>query len=425
MQNCFVVIEPANHGYKVIEAAAARGLHVVVFHANPLRAEGAYRAGLEAIGECHQIASWEAEAAMFRLMLETLAGRPVMGTYAGHESLLPLDATLREHAGLPTHGRGAYTHLLDKRWVRARLRDAGLTQLGNCDARAVLARGAWPWPGKAAYLKPATGSGSVHVSRCASVADVAEGLRQWDEQLIGFNVLQKQHLMRTGELFLEEEAAGELMSLEGFVFDGRYTPLGLTSRTLLARDNTVEMGATFPYEHPLRQAIIAKVAAMHAELGLRHGATHAELIVTEDGEIELVELNVRFGGSDLLLLIEMAFNESVGDVLVDLACGSRPGTMHGRHAGYASVQQVLAPRGSTSVAALEFDPGLVVESRMLKAVGTSLNSTDFQQDQVAAFIVRGASYPEVLERAARARSGLRFNGRSLDASDDNNVVVLR
>jgi hypothetical protein len=285
MQDCFIVLEPANHVYKVIEAAAARGLHVIAFHSMPLRAEGAYRAGMLAIGECHQIASWEDEQAIFARVRETLGARRLAGTYTGYESLLPLDARLREQAGLPTHGPGTLERLLDKRWVRGRLRAAGLSSLADFDARAVLADGVWPLPGRAAFLKPVTGSGSVHVSRCTSVADVAAGMRDWDERRIGFNLLQKQHLMRAGDLFLEQEADGELMSLEGFVFEGRYTPLGLTSRTLLGRDTTVEMGATFPYEHPLRAAIEAKVKAFHQALDLRHGATHTELIVTAGGEI--------------------------------------------------------------------------------------------------------------------------------------------
>ena len=67
---------------------------------------------------------------------------------------------------------------------------------------------------------------------------------------------------------------------------------------------------------------------------------------------------------------------------------------------------------------------LVVESRMLKASGTSLASTDYQQDQVANFIVRAGSYDEVLARAAQARHGLRINGVPLGANV-NNVVVLR
>lgn len=424
MQKCFVVLEPASHMYKVIEAAAARGLHVVVFHTLDLRAEGAYRPGLEAIAEIHRFDGWEDEDEALRRVLALIGEREVVGSYAAYESLLLLDAALRERVGLPTHGRDTLAHLLDKRWVRTRLREAGLSELADFDPRAVLIDERWPLPDRAAYLKPVTGSGSVHVSRCASVADVVAGLADWDNQSIGCRPIQKQHLMRAGELFLEEEAAGELMSLEGWVYDGVYTPLGLTSRTLLRRDVAVEMGATFPYEHPRRTEIEAKIGAIHRALGLRHGATHAELIVTADGRIELVELNLRFAGSDLLLLIDMTREQSVGELLTDLACGRLPGEFGAQGRGYASVQQLLARAGTTSIDAIELPAGLVVESRMLKPLGSAIASTDFQQDHIAAFIVRDHSYEAVLDKARDVRRQARINGELL-GEDRNNAVLLR
>ena len=256
------------------------------------------------------------------------------------------------------------------------------------------------------------------------MADVERGLSQWDEGAIAFTPIQRKHLMRSGALFLELGAKGELMSVEGWVYDGRFHALGLTSRTVLSRDNSIEMGATFPYEHPLRDAIVAKVTTIHRVLGITHGATHTEVMVSPDGDIELIELNPRFAGSDILLLINLAGRMSVGDLLVDLATGVAPAACASEPQCYASVQQLLAPAGTIALQDFTIDEAVATEVRMFKPLGGALTSTNYQHDQIAAFMVQDDSYTAVLRAAQQARSSVRVNGVLL-GSDANNVVELR
>jgi hypothetical protein len=426
MQKCFVVLEPSNHLYKVIEAAAARGMHVVVFHNMPLSADGQYGKGLLSIGETHFMPSWADEKACVEEILRVLEGRPVAGTYAGFETVLLIDAELRTRFGLPSHGKPLLNKLMDKRWVRQQLRSHGLSDLDDFDPRAIVENGAWPDGVEAAYLKPISGTGSIHVTRCTDVAAVAAGLAAWDGDAIAYRAIQRPHLARGGGLFLEQAARGELMSLEGWVYGGKYHALGLTSRTVLTREDSIEMGATFPYEHPLREAIVAKIAAIHEALGLQHGATHTELMVDVDGTIELVELNVRFGGADLLLLVNFARNPSADSLLVDLGCGLEPEVAGDarQFTGYACMQQILPPHGTTSLDSIVFDEALIAESRILKKLGSAIASTDHQHDQVGAFIVRDASYAGVLDKARQVRHSVRINGVALEG-DRNNLVTLR
>lgn len=426
MKSCFVVLEPMNHMYKVIESAAARGCEIIAFHSSPLSAGGQYKKGLGAITEEHSvdIAAWKDVAKTVENILSALNGRRVAGTYAGVEIVLPVEAALRERVGLPTHGLEVMTNVLNKRWTRRRLREAGLSQLADLDPRRVLAEAHWPLGNRVAYLKPITGGGSIHVTKCGSVEDVRNGLQAWDEARLVYRPIMREHLMLGGGLFLEEGADGELMSLEGWMCAGKYHALGLTSRTVLLRDPAVEMGATFPYAHPLLPQIEAKIAAIHTALGLVHGATHTELIVGTDGSIELVELNVRFGGSDILLLMNLAFDGKVEDLLTDLACGVEPRDAERRTRGYACMQQLLAPSGTKQLDSVEVDLAQVVESRPLKELGSALASTDYQSDHIATYIVTSASYQETLDRALRVRSGAKVNGAVL-GDDPNNVVCLR
>ncbi len=278
MKPLFLVLEPNNHVYKVIEAAARRGYRVIVLHTFDLKGGGSYQAGFEAIAEHHRLDSWQDEDAIIRWVASRVeSGGRLAGTYTAFETTLPLDARIRAAFGLPTEGAARYRELLHKPTVRQLLRQAGLSRLRTFDPRELVAAGQWPADLHAAFLKPACGAASIHVSRCRDIEAVRAGLADWDAKSIVCRASTRMHLDR-GDLFMEEAAVGELMSVEGFSVGGRYTCFGLTSRCVLKRDEAIEMGAVFPYEHPLRAQIVEKVAAIHAALRLDYCVTHTEVM---------------------------------------------------------------------------------------------------------------------------------------------------
>ncbi|MBA3772373.1 MAG: ATP-grasp domain-containing protein [Ramlibacter sp.] len=423
MSDCFVVFEPVNHMYKLIEAAKRAGRHTVVFHTMDLATGSIYKAGLESIDESWRLDSWDDAGAALRFVNAKLEGRRVCGTYGGVEPALPLETVVREQAGLPTHGAALMRQLLNKQWVRNRLRDAGLSRLRMFDPRAVLAEGRFPEGVSGAFLKPIQGLGSIHVTQCRTLDDVARGMDIWDRELQKYRPVFRHHLTSGGGLFLEEEVTGELMSLEGWVANGRYTPLGLTSRTVLTRDVSVEMAATFAYEHPLRERIVEKMTAVHKVLGLVHGPTHAELIVTPDGEVELVELNVRFAGYDIMMIVGYALDLPIEEALLEVACGGVPALqpLPPVRGGYVSMEMLLAPSGTEQLDSVEVDCDAVFDVTQTKPTGHHFDSTDFQSDQILRYLVRDSSYDGVLKKAAAVRYGARVNGKQL-ADDPNNIV---
>ncbi|MBA2674631.1 ATP-grasp domain-containing protein [Ramlibacter sp.] len=422
MSECFVVFEPVNHMYKLIEAARHAGIHTVVFHTLDLATGPIYKAGLESIDESWRLDSWDDEEATLRFVNAKLEGRRVRGTYGGVEPALPLETIVRRQAGLPTHGPELMRNLLNKKWVRSRLRDAGLTRLRMFDPRAVLAEGRFPEGVSSAFLKPIQGLGSIHVTHCRTLEDLARGLDVWDRELQSYRPVFRHHLT-SGGLFLEEGAMGELMSVEGWVANGSYTPLGIASRTVLSRDVSIEMGAQFPYPHPLLAQIVEKITAVHKVLGLVHGPTHAELIVTPAGEIELVEMNVRFGGYDFLLMVSEALDLPLHELLLEVACGGAPALqpLPPARGGYVSMQMLLAPGGTERLDAVEADKDAIFAVTQTKPTGHVFASTDFQNDQILRYLVRDASYEGVLKKAAAVRYNARVNGKQL-GNDPNNVV---
>jgi biotin carboxylase len=421
----FLVFEPINHMYKVIEAASRRGLDVLVLHSQPLISSGPYASCLGHISEAHKIADWDHNDANFDRLLEMTKGRRVVGTYAAHEVTLEFEARVQEHFGLPTKTLEVVRNFLNKVTVRRRLAEHGLTRLRVLEQPEAEALSSWPVGERALFFKPIRGAGSAYVTRCQTLAELKAAIAQWQAAQIDCGALLRKHLDNGAGFFVEEEAVGELLSVEGYVYRGQYHLVGLTSRTVLQRDIAVEMGATFPYEHPRQEEIVDKVRRIHEALGVAHGPTHAEVVVPRDGEIELVELNLRFIGADVLMLINAAYGVNMEDDLVALAVGDQPQLRFGRNNGrFACLQYLLPPAGVQQLDSFELPEQNLPFVKIIKPTGSKLASTDFQLDWIAGFVTCGATYRDALERGLDIRQRTLVNGRPL-GNDPNNVVIGR
>ncbi|NUL34955.1 ATP-grasp domain-containing protein, partial [Streptomyces lunaelactis] len=150
------------------------------------------------------------------------------------------------------------------------------------------------WGG--AVLKPANGTGSSLCFRVSSLATLHEAAARARAAAV-VNPLMKDYIVGHGEFVLEQEAAGELLSVESLADRGEVHVLGLTGRYVLASDPVVEMGLQFPYHHPRSAEIIEKAKAIHRALGITHGPTQIEVMVPVTGPIELIDFNVRSAGT--------------------------------------------------------------------------------------------------------------------------------
>lgn len=424
MDGLFLVLEPNNHMYMVIEAAHRRGLTVVVCHGQPVSPPAPFDQVLPCISHYLPVESWKDERAAFEAIVAWCGPRPVRGTYAGYEITLRTEALLRQHHGLPGTRPERIDVLLNKARVREVLRQASLSRLRTLEDDEIRRLSEWPFPGRAAFLKPVNGSASIYVRRCTTLADVREHLAEWDGNVRQMRRCIADHLQGGHGMVLEEEAVGELLSVEGYCHGGRYVPIGITDRSVLARDISIEMGTTFPCPHPRRDEILERVRAIHGVLGLEHGATHTEMIVPlPAGDIELVEVNLRFAGGDILVLVDRAFDIRFEDDLVSLAVGDGPLTeIPARPVRYACEVDVLVPAHVRRFESLEIPGDDVFFKKVYVKPGTTLKSTNFQSDQIAEFAFTADSYAGALARANVLRADLVVNGARI-GDDPNNVVV--
>lgn len=419
----FVLLEMMNAMLLVAQEAKQRGFAVVVLNRDPLRDNGPFAVPDGVVDELVAVGSWEDADGVGAVLDDVLRRYEVVGTYAGFEATLPFEAELRERAGLPNNGADNVRWVLDKARVREQLRADGLSALKSVSLAEALEWEAWGFDGPA-VLKPTHGTGSALCFVVSSLDELRAAAEKADQADV-VNPLMKDYILGHREFVLEEQAQGELLSVESVVSRGQVHVLGLMGRYLLAGDPVVELGQFFPYEHPRLAEIAAKCTAIHHSLGVVHGATHVEMMVGDDGSIELIDFNARFAGCASAVLFGEAFRQPFPPVLTDIACGLEPdlGFLQ-RAPRYAVEQAVLPPPGVRRLHDVRFPPESVVP-RLMKSVGQELTGRADQLDTVGMFIV-SADTPAAAHRTAiAARRATEVNGRPLGENPTNVVTCAQ
>jgi hypothetical protein len=201
--------------------------------------------------------------------------------------------------------------------------------------------------------------------------------------------------------------------VESLVSDGRIQHVGLTARYLLAADPVVEQGLFLPYAHPREDDIRAACAAFHESLHITQGATHLEVMVPDDGPVELIDFNLRFAGLGSIALASEVYALPFATFLADLALGEEPALprLDPAHR-YAVDVAVMPPAGVTELHDLTFAPDTSAH-RITKKIGGTLSGHNAQIDTVAWFVVTGATAAQVHRNALAARAATILNGTPL------------
>ncbi|MFJ4867414.1 acetyl-CoA carboxylase biotin carboxylase subunit family protein [Streptomyces sp. NPDC088757] len=419
MRKTFVLLELLNHMVLVAQEAKARGHVVVALNRDPLRRTGPFAVPDGLVDELVPVTSWSDREEVAGLLKDVHERYDVVGTYAAFEATLPHEAALRTLAGLPNNGEANTRAVLDKAGVRDRLRGAGLSGLPSATLGEALAWQEWPDWGTA-VVKPANGTGS---SLCYRVSSLEALHRVAAEARAGavVNPLMRDYILDHGEFVVEQEAAGELLSVESLVDRGRVHVLGLTGRYVLASDPVVEMGLQFPYHHPRAAEAAEKARAIHEALGIVHGPTQIEFMVPDTGPIELIDFNVRSAGTASVVSFGEAFGTRHEVVLCDIACGLDPDlSFLDRPTRHAVEMLLLPPHGTTHMVPVGFPAGTLCR-RLSKPLGEPLSGRADQLDAVAMFVVSAETASQVHAAALEARRATLFDGVPL-GDDPHNVL---
>lgn len=209
----------------------------------------------------------------------------------------------------------------NKYLMRQCFREAGVPSPGFCltDGSAVVPSFRYPL-----IVKPTDRSGSLGVEKVERPEELESAVSRACKASF-----QKKAIV-------EEFVQGREISVESISFEGRHHILQLTDKVTTEAPFFVELEHHQPSTLPAETQERVKVIVLKAldALHIRYGASHAELKITPDGDICVIEVGARMGGdfigSDLVRLstgydflkgvIEVALGQFAEPVLPDRNC---------------------------------------------------------------------------------------------------------
>ena len=282
------------------------------------------------------------------------ATRPVDGVLTTCDYYLAAAAAVADRLGLPGSAPDVMAQAVRKHDVRRALDAAGLPRVRHAvagtldDALAAAERLGYPL-----VAKPVDLNAGTSVRRVDQEAHLKDS---WREISALTHNTRGQAL--AGVVLLEEVLTGVEVSVEAVTVGGRTTVVGVTDKSLAGPPAFVESAHMFPAALPLGVAAAAAgfaTAAIEA-VGITHGLTHTEVMLTDAGP-RLVELNPRQGGGYIFDLVHLVSGTHPLSVLVDLALGRPPAV----GTATAPLDSAAVPGGSAAVAfVMSPRPGRIV-----------------------------------------------------------------
>jgi biotin carboxylase len=236
---------------------------------------------------------------------------------------LPAQFALAERLGLPSGlSPDALKASVDKGFFRDTCDRLGMpgprfVQGTPAEVRAAASRLTYP-----VIVKPTDSSGGRGISVCHSPAELDQAV----DEAVGPSA--------AGIVIIEEYLAGDHYAAEAIVADGNIVLFALGSRTLTAAPHFVTLQHQMPSPPELTDSVRAMLDQACTELGYRWGSLNADVLVTADGDIVLIELGARLGGNGSAELLGLVHGLDVTETFVRMAVGEtvelRTGT--GAHA---------------------------------------------------------------------------------------------
>jgi ATP-grasp domain len=208
--------------------------------------------------------------------------------------------------------------------------------------------------------------------------------------------------------FLAEELlAGDEVTLEGYVHDGRVTEIGVTDSLKYTGTLSFE---SFGYPSALRRERLDELSDVAARvmprLGFDNGFFNVEFLVPETGPAQIIEVNGRIASQFAPLLLGLHGRSSY-DALFQLALGEDPGWREGAPDGVAVSYVLRAFEDALVEAVPEPEPGLEILVRPGRRLSEQ-GANDAQSYRLAIFTCFAPTREEALARSRERAASLSF-----------------
>ncbi|MDO0936605.1 ATP-grasp domain-containing protein [Streptomyces sp. DG2A-72] len=250
-------------------------------------------------------------------------------------------------------------------------------------------------------IKPADGAGSAGVTVVTDPGRAADAWRAAGAPRGMYG------MPRDPRVLVQDYANGTEYSVESLTHHGRTTHLCATRKTLTPGAHRVEVGHSLPAalppgaERPVQQEVERAIAAV----GIRNGASHTEVIVTDDGRCTVIEIGARLGAGHIGVLLQHALGIDPWAALLDTALG-RPADLTPARHEHATVRFLTSPRAGRLVAVIglpQAGPG-VPSVRLRTAVGETVGQAQANRGRLGHLIVTGPDAATVERQAERLLS---------------------
>jgi biotin carboxylase len=253
--------------------------------------------------------------------LEECDGLPADGVVGTKDRSSLLAALVAERRGLPGPTPRALIACQFKPTARALQR----ATVPSATPRFALLDGRPPF-GPPFFVKPVVGRLSQRVRRIDDPLEI-EQLEEVDAYMTGYAriaALAGLHPDAVRGFLAEELLEGDEVTLEGYVFEGQVTTIGITDSVKYEGTNSFER---FEYPSalpPERKAELTEVAArVLPALGFDGGFFNVEFFVPSEGPARIIEVNARLA-SQFWPLVQAVKGRSTYEALFRLACGENP-----------------------------------------------------------------------------------------------------
>jgi hypothetical protein len=264
--------------------------------------------------------------------LEACDSIPADGVVGTKDRSSLLAALVAERRGLPGPTPRALIACQFKPTARALQR----ATVPSATPRFALLDGRPPF-GPPFFVKPVVGRLSQRARRIADPLEI-EGLEDVDQYMTGYARIAELaglHPDAVRGFLAEELLEGQEVTLEGYVFEGRVTTIGITDSVKYEGTNSFER-FEYPSAHPPeRTEELSEVASrVLPALGFDAGFFNVEFFVPPHGPARIIEVNARLA-SQFWPLVQAVDGRSTYEAMFRLACGEDPAWNHGEQYGVA------------------------------------------------------------------------------------------